>query len=952
MDTLDFLQRVLPSEGTYCSLVLTGKARRQRFHNTVEELRDVVLEADSRGQNTFFAISTFADRSSRKQVNVSRTKVLTVDVDCGADKPYKDWKEGLKALLAFLKSSKMPVPLVIKSGNGLHVYWVLDEELPPDEWKPLAMALKSAVAEYEFEVDPVTVANSALVLRPVGTYNHKDKNNPKLVRVLTDGGDTTVAAVHKALQYYYKQPAPKRKVNSQLLDNLAVHNDLPPANAHTVEQKCKQVHWAVHHQDRVSEPLWYSLIGVAAYCEHPENTAKRWSEQHPGYSEQETLAKLQHWRESTTGPATCAKFEAERPQGCAGCAFAGKVGTPVRLGAQHEEAVPEAAPSTTAYEVKLPKLFKRTAKGIMLVLDGTDIPICGFDVYPVSYGYDSDLGYETARFMWQRPHVGWRPLVLRNAHLADGLFKEFVGSIADQGVVLESRKQTEYFQIMLRSYMEELKRVQTVTDMRSNMGWSDTFDEFVIGNDLYRRQKDGTVTKEDVSLGGMARNTVADMFTTSGSQKAWFSAVRSLDKAGMRAQQYSIAVGFASVLFAFTGLKGVTISFCGPSGSGKTLAQYMQQSVWGNPDKLHFQSKFTQNVLFNRFGVHGNLPMTIDEATVMSDRDVGEYLYWVSQGRDKARLTRSASERPAREWALTSTLSTNEPMADKLMLSGTKTDAQLARLIELRVDIPKILRMRPKTGRVLYEVFNTNYGHAGREFVQRLMQLGADEVRKMIEDAFADFPSVYGYKFSGTERYWEQAIVLPDLAMELAHDWGILPFGPSKVTQWVLDQLTGMRDAYVDVSMTPMERLVEYFNKHADTMARVYHTTSNGAVVDIDTLPKQELRIRLDLYKGARGVVEHGTAVIDKMHLKRWLAEQGVGIADLIVELQKLQLDVTPKSGNASVSRYTPLARGQVRVLCVSLMHPLLVSMLGYDAGGPKVDAARKGISVVSSQAT
>jgi len=216
-----------------------------------------------------------------------------------------------------------------------------------------------------------------------------------------------------------------------------------------------------------------------------------------------------------------------------------------------------------------------------------------------------------------------------------------------------------------------------------------------------------------------------------------------------------------------------------------------------------------------------------------------------------------------------------------------------------------------------------------------------------VEQAFDEFSDAYGHKFSGTERYWEQAVVLPELAMRLAYDWGILPYNPRNVIHWVLTQMTSMRDAYSEVTMTPMERLVEYFNTFANATARVYHMPRNGAVVDLDTLPRNDLRIRLDLYKNSSGVVERGEAVIDKLHLKHWLAEQGVNISELLAELRAHRLDTTPKTGNGSISRYTPLARGQVRVLCVNLLHPTLVDMLGSDAGGARVEAVRKNLRVV-----
>jgi len=171
------------------------------------------------------------------------------------------------------------------------------------------------------------------VLRPVGTHNYKDPTAPKLVRVILDGGDTTVDAMRKALAYYYNASnTPVKPKNSGLLDSLAVKTDMPPAIGSLVVSNCAQMKWATENQDKVSEPMWYAVLGVAAFCEDPEGTAKLWSEHHPSYSESDTVRKTQQWQAQATGPTTCAKLESERPAGCKGCVHAGRIGSPARLG--------------------------------------------------------------------------------------------------------------------------------------------------------------------------------------------------------------------------------------------------------------------------------------------------------------------------------------------------------------------------------------------------------------------------------------------------------------------------------------------------------------------------------------------------------------------------------------------------------------------------------------------
>jgi hypothetical protein len=929
MNPLDFFQRVLPTEGIYCRFTLSGK--RNRFFSDLAEMADNVVSIDQSGQDAYFAISTFVDDSSRRNVNVQATKVITIDVDCGSDKPFPTWKEGLKALGKFISDAKLPKPLIIRSGNGLHTYWIMERDLDRDEWTPLARAMKDAAEALKFDVDPTKTADPSLVLRPVGTHNYKDPANPKRVEVLIDGGDTTVDALKKALAYYYTASnTPVKPKNNGLRDSLAVRSDMPPAVGSMVVEKCAQVKWASENQDRVTEPLWYALIGVAAFCEDPEGTAKRWSEHHPGYSETATLKKMEQWRAQATGPTTCAKFEAERPVGCKGCPLAGKIGSPAALGVRYKEVDTSAnAPAAAVTGVIIPKPFKRTDVGIMATIDGADISVAPFDLYPLGYGYDEHLGYEVAQFMWERPHVGWKVLTMRQAYLADGTYREFVGVIADQGIVLETKRQTEYFQIMLRSYMNELRKVQTVTNHYATMGWKEDNKVFVLGDDLYRRNPDGTVVKDTIQLAAHANRAGSDMFTTKGSFETWRAGTDLLRRAKMYPHQFSIGLGFASILMQFTGLKGMTVSLYGPSGSGKSQAQLMQQSVWGDPEKLHFQSKFTANSLFNRFGLYGSLPMTVDEATQMSDKDVGDYLYWVSQGRDKARLTRSAEEKTPREWALISTLSTNKPITNKLISAGDENDAQLARLLELRVDKSPIYSDGTDAGRKLHRLFTENYGHAGRKFVKRLMEYDEQEIRAIVASAFDEFPDRYGKRFSGVERYWEVGTVMPELGLRLAHDWDIVAFSGEPSAKWAVGQLDAMRETMAENRLDAFDLLAQYVNEHLSDMLMVWHDPGKDPLPNYDRLPRGPIRIRIDGLRNTGSTkLVGGTMLIDRGHFRKWFVKHGGNPREFIGEIVRDGADATPATKKASLGKHTPMSPPQCYVIGVNLKHPRLRSIL------------------------
>ena len=929
MNTLEFLQRVLPSEGYYVTTVINTDGRRQGFFKTVDELATVCERLDKTNNNTYFAISAYKQKGNRRQDNVRATKVVAIDVDCGEGKPFPSWKEGLVELGKFVSDMGLPKPMVIHSGNGLHVYWVLKEELAPEDWKPLAEAMKQAAIAKEFHIDAGLTANSALVLRPVGTRNPKNGNTVKL---LVDAEPVESSALTQSLSYYFRAApaaAEGQQRENSLLQNLAVKQDFPPAVGSVVASKCKQIEWAINHQDEVDEPLWYDLIGVAAFCTDPDKTALEWSKGHPKFDEHATLQKLTHWKESASGPATCAKFEIDRPNGCRGCKYKGKIGSPARLGVQYQEIdVPTEAPDKVANTVPIPKPFKRTKDGIKVTIDDTDVDVCKFDIYPVGYGMDESLGYETVRYHWNRPHMGWQELVLRQAYLTDGN-REFATAIADQGIVLYNKRQTEYFQLMLRTYMDELRQIRKMTNLYSTMGWKEKNTAFVLGNTLIRKDDNGVATEEQINLASVVNRQGSELYNPKGDIEQWTALTNVLEKGGLYAHMFVLGVGFSAPLYNFTGLKGLTVSLYGPTGGGKTLAQYWAQSIYGNPDKLHFAAKYTQNSLFTRLGTYANLPLTIDEVTMMNDKEVGDFCYWVSQGRDKARLNRNAEERDAKTWATPVIVSTNKSLQSKLIASGLDTDAQMARLLELTVPPAAMFTRNSEIGRKIYEAIHTNYGYVGRLFIKRLLEMGEEGIQASIAEASNSFRKRYKAKFSGEERYWEQSIILADLAMQLANDWGMIRFDHHKAIEWVLSQIGAIRRTVQENQVDSFDLLAEYMADCADAQVTVMHTVGQKPQPDFGRMPRSDIRVRLDVFrKSAADPFDKGTMMVDRTHFRKWLSVRGADYKTFKQELTEESALATPKSEKASLGKDTPTKLAQTYVIGFNLTHPRFQSLL------------------------
>lgn len=937
MDTLKFLERVLPTEGTYCGAnAYTDKhgkkGIRNKFFGSVQDLADYVTGYSERDTDTYYGVSVFNPDEEgglhRTQDSVRCSKVLAIDVDVGKVRNcYATRKDALIAIADFVGRAKLPDPMLVASGMGFHCYWVLDKELAPSTWQPLADALKSCWQSYGLQADPSVTADSARVLRPVGTKHVKSGKTVTLVR---DAAYVTYDAMLAVLSAYVPREPQVPEYLKGRLAAVAITQpkvEYAPAVGFAVASKCKQISEAIKSPEKLDEPMWYTIMGVAAYTTDPDATVDQWVKD-PSWRPM-AKDKMKQWKENATGPATCARFANLNPAGCNGCPFKNRITTPASLGRAYQDApIDVSAPDPIAQQVDIPKPFKRTPSGIKYTVEDTDIDVCNFDIYPIGYGKDEALGYETVRFHWNRPHVGWSLLSFRQAMLVEGN-RDFATAMADNGIVLKSTKQLEDFRYMLRSYMDELRHRKAMSNLYTSMGWKENNTQFVIGDAVIKADESGNIVEEISSLSSGTNKTSLDMFGKGGTLQDWADGTEIFETADMPWHMFTVNMGFAAPLFAFTGLKGLTISLYGPTGGGKTLAQYFAQSIYGDPDKLHFAAKFTQNTLFSRLGMYNNLPMTIDEATMFQDKEVGDFLYWVSQGRDKARLNRNADEREAKTWATPVIVSTNVSMQSKLISSGSETDAQAARLLEVRIPPHRLFKQDTTAGQKIYSHVMTNYGHAGRVFIKELVSMGEVRIRELIEEAKRTFHDKYNAHFSGEERYWETAIVLQDVAASIANRLGLIKYDYTKGTKWVLEQLGALRFSATENRSDSFDLLSEYLNEVADCAVTIMHTGTMVAPADMSRCPRGEIRARFDVYRAKHSQpFERGILYLDRSHFRKWLSMRGADYKSLIADLDLEKINMTPKSGRALLGKDTPIKVGMMYVIGIDLTHPRLLGIL------------------------
>lgn len=188
--------RTIWGEGRGCimSRSTSGGAPVHRwFDGDPEAAARHALAQDAKGLDCYLSCATFMPGTTSRAADSARAmRALWVDIDCGSGKPYGSPRDGIAGLFAWCGGQAMPRPdAVVLSGNGVHAWWLSDEDVDPVRWKDLAARLKAHALATGLHIDPTVTADAARVLRIPGTHNHKDSANPKPVRLLYGSSEVT-----------------------------------------------------------------------------------------------------------------------------------------------------------------------------------------------------------------------------------------------------------------------------------------------------------------------------------------------------------------------------------------------------------------------------------------------------------------------------------------------------------------------------------------------------------------------------------------------------------------------------------------------------------------------------------------------------------------------------------------------------------------------------------------
>lgn len=907
-----FYEKALPTQGVYCvtGIDTSGETPRAKnyFCESLPEVFETLDKVKAKKHNVFVALSSF-DGHTRKAENAIYSRSFFIDLDVGEAKEYASKEEAQAALDKFLETSGLPSPNRVDSGRGIHAYWIFENDVTIEEWKPYAEKFKSYCLENGLHIDRAVTADAARILRAPDSYNYKE--NPPLETKLLDeevsiyqfedfkqflGEDTQ--SLESIIQSLPKGELTDEERSLRKLDNFE-HSFEQIAIRSLDGDGCAQIAEILRNPNGISYDMWVGGLTIAVKCNDGETAIHKMSEDYEDYSYDATVKKAYH--SGLEGPRTCEWFAQEDPSKCEGCRHRGKIGTPLQLGkalkiaSQPLEKFEETqgALRVQTQPITLPQALFPFVRGVNggiymtppptvdkktgITTSSDPVLVSQYDLYPirrVESAHDGATLIMRAHF----PNDRTKEFVLPVKYLyAQDKFREI---LASNNVLFNPLgngvTNLMYYVYKWGAYLTDTGSAEI---MRHRMGWTEDHDAFIAGNTEIK--PDGTTTYAPTSP---ICHNITKYIKTGGTFEAWKESANKLNTETLELHAFIMLCGFGSTLMNFTNTNGVTVALTGRTGGAKTGALYAALSIWGEPKGLSIATNegATANALNHRYAILNTLPFGIDEIGNIRADTLASLVSRISFGSAKIKLQGSVNaerevDAPA---SLIGIMTANGELYDKLKQLKANPEGEVARLIEFKLaSDPPYLLAHPEKGAEIFDPFNYNYGWAGIEFIKLVYKYTDDDIRLMIAAWKEKFRALFG--FYGPYRYYENLVGVAMTAGELLVRHGILVLDLDRIFQVVTLQMIQIKDNVVKAGYVDYESLLgEYINAHQANILMI----KEGKV---SMEPKGALYIR--------AVIDKSQLCIDQSAFNKFLAEKQVSTREFSANIKTAGINVEQK---------------------------------------------------------
>ena len=785
MNTYEFLNEIYKGCETGFITLTTLPGRNTKWFK-VNEIEKIAKTAEIIGQktNVFFGVGLSNKvlknglRGSEKDISCITTLYADIDVK-GDAHAQKSLPETIDEAVDFLNGLNLKPSIIVRSGNGIHSYWLLDKPFKIENsedrkhivsvFRGFGKYINLEARKHGWKLD--NVYDLARILRVPGSINHKLKNGVKCEVIKT---------------------SPQR-YNLEMFNQDLHCNDMDATiskNAQGVEkvvESCNFIKYCVKNASDLPEPMWHAMVSNIAPLPKGRNSVHQFSKSYPRYSFDETERKIQR-AIAENKPHTCEYIKENLNFDCGkNCHVKAPIvyGLPdleerfknlvssekinvddilseqnVRLCAWAKFNFPSEYAKLKAKlkgKVNL-RDFERAvrvancashrdstdkAKSKILKLDSIDtsgavIPQ-GWDV-SMKYGVQKILKGNNS----EEPAVVCScPLIIsrRFENIDDGTQKIEVKFLnhnhwktvvaprshifnrtsiikyADSGIPVSSGNASDIVKYLSDYERANNKCIPFVKSI-SRIGW--------IGREFFPYKVSGEIIFETEYK--EASNLIGSTCEF-GSFDIWLKNAELLKNNPFG--RFILAASFASPLLEILNHRVFFVHIWHDSRSGKTAAIKMAISVWGNPTKLMGSFNATSVGLERMAGTLKHLPFAIDELQVLNNKrlSVENIIYSLGNGFGRLRGAKEGGVQETASWRNNILTSGEQPMSKE-----SSNDGVLTRVLELYgkpVDDVNVAH-------TLHLVSENHYGFAGKIFIQYLI----NDVLKIKGKAHRDFDNL------------------------------------------------------------------------------------------------------------------------------------------------------------------------------------------------------------------
>lgn len=343
---------------------------------------------------------------------------------------------------------------------------------------------------------------------------------------------------------------------------------------------------------------------------------------------------------------------------------------------------------------------------------GYEQTICRHPIMPIQRLCNVDSGEERLKLAYKKGRF-WRSLVVEKSVLASS---SGILQLAANGIMVNSENAKP-----LSTYLLEMEQLNydLIPEQKSvgRLGWISDHGFSPYVDDLVF---DGETNFKHI-FGAVKSN---------GSREAWVNVMRNLRSEKSPGRLF-LAASFASVILEPCGLLPFFLHAWGGTETGKTVGLMIAASVWACPKLGEYVTTFNSTLVGQEMTASflNSLPMCIDELQIQSSsgvRDFDRIIYQLTEGVGRARGAKTGGLQRMNTWRNCIITNGEHPISNSSSGGGA-----VNRVIEFECDEKVYSDL---VG--ICAVISSNYGFAGREFVEFLQQDGMFEAVNAIQKEY------------------------------------------------------------------------------------------------------------------------------------------------------------------------------------------------------------------------